>query len=180
MSDKNRKKIIDAAIVAYTGNHMASMEDIAEAAGVGRATLYRLFKSKKELICTLSLEAGKRIDEAVSGIDFDGSGIEVLKELVKECVPVGAEFHFLNYEPFYFDDPDVNSDYRKSLSLLEDVIIKLQKEGAYAKSLPVIWGARCLDMLIWTVWSSVKEGDIAPNSAVDLVVRTFLNGGREV
>jgi Transcriptional regulator len=63
--DKKKKKIFDAALRLFGehGFHEATMEKIAELAGVAKGTVYIFFKSKEDLIDQLLLE---KIQEIVS------------------------------------------------------------------------------------------------------------------
>jgi AcrR family transcriptional regulator len=47
---RNARRILDAAHVVLKGNPQASSEDIARAAGLGVATLYRRFPTREDLI----------------------------------------------------------------------------------------------------------------------------------
>ncbi|MBU0960529.1 MAG: TetR/AcrR family transcriptional regulator, partial [Proteobacteria bacterium] len=49
-------------------NPKASLNEIAEAAEVGRATLFRYFKSRKQLIHELVVEADKKLENATKPI----------------------------------------------------------------------------------------------------------------
>ena len=49
-AERNRSAIIDAATVVLGANLQASMQDVAAAAGVSRATLYRHFSNREQLI----------------------------------------------------------------------------------------------------------------------------------
>ena len=62
--DKTRNRIVDAALACFieSGLRKTSMEDVASRAGIGRATLYRRFKDKDELIQSVILtEAHKNL-----------------------------------------------------------------------------------------------------------------------
>lgn len=52
----------------------------------------------------------------------------------------------------------------------------MKRDGVIAQDIPVSWASMCLAALIFSVYESVRAGDLAPNSAPDLVLRTFLNG----
>ena len=63
-----REAILDAAVVALAESPDVPMAVIAESAGVGRATLYRHFPSRDDLIKELSLQAIRLTDEAVAPV----------------------------------------------------------------------------------------------------------------
>ena len=64
MSENTRNRIIEQAIACIALNNNAGLEEIADAAGVGRATLYRHFKSRADLLTELKLSAGAKLQDA--------------------------------------------------------------------------------------------------------------------
>ncbi len=63
-----REQILDVAleVFAAAGFHGASMNDVAEAAGVTKPVLYQHFDSKRELYQALLEEVGSRLLEAIA------------------------------------------------------------------------------------------------------------------
>lgn len=98
--DRTEAAILGAAahLVAEAGA-AASMADVAAAAGVGRATLYRYFPSREDLLKALAghaiAEAGARIAEA--GLDHV-SVEESLARIVRALVTVGDRYAVLAAE----------------------------------------------------------------------------------
>lgn len=66
MEPQDKRQLILAAaaeIFAAQGFHQATIEQIAEAAGVGKGTVYLYFKSKRKLFDSLLLESLQRLIE---------------------------------------------------------------------------------------------------------------------
>lgn len=65
---ERREQIIDVAIPVFArrGFHGASMNDVAEAAGVTKPVLYQHFASKQDLYLALIDDVGKRMITAIS------------------------------------------------------------------------------------------------------------------
>jgi AcrR family transcriptional regulator len=63
-----REQIIDVALEVFgrAGYHGASMNDIAEAAGVTKPVLYQHFDSKRDLYLALIDEVGARLIAAIT------------------------------------------------------------------------------------------------------------------
>ena len=172
-----REKIIKAAITTLAQKPFSTLDDIARAADVGRATLYRHFESRAVLIREMILEAGEKMEVEVSPI-FDSRlpAKEKLKELVMKLIPLGASLHFSVYEPLHKKDPDVIHSYKKYLAKLRGLCSELKKEGVALPGIPTAWLAASLDKLIFTAWESIQSGDIAANDAPELLMRSYLNG----
>lgn len=155
----------------------ASLNEIAEAAEIGRATLFRYFKSRKQLIHELVVEADKKLENATKPIlDQEFNARDTLEAYIKVLVPLGASFHFLSSEQIYSECSGIEDLYRNQLVRLKELSKKLREEKVVAADIPPVWIAAVLDNLIYTAWVTVSEGDIAPNDAPGLVLHSFLNG----
>jgi len=55
--------LVSSSLFAERGYHAVSMEDIAAAAGISRATLYRYFSTKDKILAELTREAVAQIEE---------------------------------------------------------------------------------------------------------------------
>ena len=66
-SERTRSKLLDAAIECYTRNGIAAtgMDEVAQQAGVGRATLYRHFNNQESLLLDVMAHNLRRIRDAV-------------------------------------------------------------------------------------------------------------------
>ncbi|WP_280415666.1 TetR/AcrR family transcriptional regulator [Nocardia carnea] len=64
-AERTVRTILDAAERVLGQNPNATLEQIAEAAGVARTTVHRRFAGRDELIRTMAIEAWRRMDAAV-------------------------------------------------------------------------------------------------------------------
>ena len=175
--EKTRKRIVQTAIKAMAQNSKITMDEIAELAGVGRATIYRHFKTRESLIRELLLEAQAEFNGVVMPIlNSKIPPKEKLAEAVKCLIPLGGTFQFLMDESLYVGICGVNEIYKEFKECWRSLIKELKSAGELSPSLSETWVAYCLDSLIYTAWEAIYYGDIAPNDATDLVLNTFLNG----
>jgi AcrR family transcriptional regulator len=74
-ADARREQILDVAIEVFgrAGFHGASMNDIAEAAGVTKPVLYQHFDSKSDLYAALLDEVGDRMLSAITKATADAA-----------------------------------------------------------------------------------------------------------
>ncbi|MCB1005089.1 MAG: TetR/AcrR family transcriptional regulator [Acidimicrobiales bacterium] len=65
---ERRRQLLDVAlgVFAREGYHQASMNDVAEAAGVTKPVLYQHFESKRELYLELLRDVGGRLEGAIA------------------------------------------------------------------------------------------------------------------
>lgn len=174
---RTRAKLLNVAMSLLAKKPTASMTDIAMAADVGRATLFRHFSTRKQLIQELVSEAENSIESAVRPIlNQDLDTIEALRRIIKVLVPLGAGYHFLSSETINSEPVGLDAIYNTQLSLLKELTMRLKHDGIVAPDIPLAWVAAVLDNLIYTAWVTISDGDIAPNDAPALVLKSFLYG----
>lgn len=85
MQPDKRQLILEAAadIFAASGFHQATIEQIAEAAGVGKGTVYLYFKSKQGLFDALLLESLRQVlQQTKAVVEAPGDPIERIRRLI--------------------------------------------------------------------------------------------------
>jgi AcrR family transcriptional regulator len=86
---ERRQQLLDVALEVFSrkGFHEASMNDIAEAAGVTKPVLYQHFRSKRELYLELLREMGDQLRDAVGKATASAPG-------PRQQVEAGFEAYF--------------------------------------------------------------------------------------
>ncbi len=180
MIQTTRKRIINQAIACIAQNANAGLDEIAVSAGVGRATLYRHFKSRAELWVELKLSAGEQLQRAVAPVfESQKPAREKLARVVSLLVPLGANLNVSSYfcKPIKNEkDARVMSSYEKHMGQVRQLCLDLKAEGAVGMDTPLAWLEAGLTSLVFTAWEKVESGDIAPKQAPWLVLETFLGG----
>lgn len=182
MPPSTSQKILEAALVVFAKNPLATLDQVAEAAGMGRATLFRHFSNKKALMRALALESNRRCMEALTPLvrgEGEAQGdtpLQRLTKAVEALIPLGAAFHFLTWEPWHTDDAELESNYKNYLALWSELLEQVRATGAIARDLPAVWVVNTLDVLLYGAWEGIHNGDIAPKQAAALTLRTFLHG----
>ncbi|PIE61845.1 MAG: hypothetical protein CSA29_01195 [Desulfobacterales bacterium] len=181
MKEATRQRIIEEAIVCISKDTNAGLDEIAEAAGVGRATLYRNFKSRSGLLTELKLSAGFRLQEAAGPVfKSQAQAREKLARYISLMVPLGASLNVSAYfgKPFREkdEDPRVVAKFEHHISQVRQLCLDLVKQGAISENTPVVWLVTVLTSLVFAAWEKVESGDIAPKQAPWMVLETFLGG----
>ncbi len=170
-----REALLDAAASVLAQNPGASMSAVAEAAGAGRATLYRHFPTREALVRDLALEAIERTEAAVAPIIAQGlSSEETLLGMLEAIVPLGDRFHFLTTERI--EDEEVAQEVQRQTREMEDFVEEAKRDGLFAAELPTAWIVAAIDALIWAAWDTVRKGTVAPRDAAKLTFRTLTRG----
>lgn len=173
----SRSAIVDAAIATLAGNPDATTATIANAAGVSRATLHRHFPGRQALIDEISLLAIRETDAAVSAIDHTNmNSADYLLAVFEAVVPLGDRYHFLTVTAPGAAGEDVRAAYASQMRDVEEMVLWMAGDGTLAPDVPVDWAVAVIDSLIYTAWTAVRDGAVAPRQAATLACRTFLSG----
>ena len=174
---KSERIVLQAAATVLAANPGASLAQIAEAAGVGRATLYRHFSSREDLIQALAMESLREIEESTADIESRATSARHALELVFAAVaPLGERYQFLTREAGLFNDPELARETERQMAEMKELIEAAKDEGSIAADVPTPWVLAAFDALIYAAWTAVDEGSVARNDAGGLAFRTLLEG----
>src|SRR3954452_5142001 len=97
---RNRRTVLDAAGALLAQRPQATMQEIADASGLGRTTVYRHFPRRQDLIDALFeevlREAGETVQEALRSAT---SARQLLCELGPRIIAIGARSCFPDAPP---------------------------------------------------------------------------------
>ncbi len=173
---QTRDALIEAAFQVFSRDPAASLSDVAERAGVGRATLHRHFKGRDDLMIALALTALRELDEAVDQAVTDAPSYgEALRISIKVIIPLADRHSFLAREAVDHD-PDVVAHYKEQEKSLVEAIAGAKGEGLFGKEVPTEWIAHAYDYLVYAGWELVRAGDATPAQAAELAWRTLTSG----
>lgn len=172
----SRDAIIDAAFDVFSRNAGASLSEVAERAGVGRATLHRHFSSRNDLIRALARIAIREMDEVVEAACADVASYgEAMRVSLKVLIPLGDRHGFLALEPIEAD-PDIQREFDRQRRETEEMIEAAKKEGLLDASVPTAWIVQAYDHLLYAGWETVRAEKATPAQAADLAWRTLVSG----
>ncbi|MBE1537457.1 TetR/AcrR family transcriptional regulator [Actinomadura algeriensis] len=179
-----REQIIAAALRRLNQDPAASMADLAEAAGVSRATLNRHFAGRDELLDEIgaqALDSWERIlddtgvDAAAASTDPDVHTATV--RAVLEGFAASAQEHGWALTS---QEVEARPHLRERSERLEDREIVLyaaaQRSGVLRADLPVRWISNTVYGTCVAARESLRRGDVAPRDVARLMAETFLAG----
>ncbi|MGW7525786.1 TetR/AcrR family transcriptional regulator [Streptomyces sp. NPDC054783] len=146
----NRRRILAAARQKLREDPAASLDGIAEAAGVARRTFYGHFPSRHALIADLTQEAGDELRQAFAAArTTDADPIEAMTRMVLAAWAVGGQYRMLialgRRHPG-------EAAFRATLTpAREEAVATLrrgQREGVFADHLPAPVLAQALEALV--------------------------------
>lgn len=172
---RNRRAIADAAMIVLAERPGASMGEIASACELGRATLYRHFANRQELveeIQTQALEAGAEALEAAAL--EEGDPLEALRRAIAALVGVGNRYRLLAQEPSV--DPRVLQRQAAVAGRLVALVQRGQRQGALRGDVEASWVVGALASLLVLALRQMADAQVSHEQAAELVATTLLKG----
>ena len=137
--NKKKARIMDAALKVFArdGYHRATVDAIAELAGVGKGSVYRYFKSKDDLLKTLLIESSAEILDFVNhilSIEMDlAEQIQVVIQAWVEFIADNPELYGLIQSNIQLPDTNTRDVFFNhlfsKLPLLKERVISLNREN---------------------------------------------------
>ena len=173
---QSEEAIIKAGIETLLVNPSAGMTEIADAAGIGRATLYRHFETRELLIRALALRCYEEVDQALEPYSHL-EGKAVIEKIIDILMPIADRFRFLGSLWAYVDQDEevrrVERQTQKEMCVLFD---HAKQIGEIDPSLPTSWLLLFFDSTLMAGWEMVEANDATPENAAKYVKRSFFSG----
>lgn len=175
-----REALVEAAFSILSRNPGAPLAEIAEHAGVGRATLHRYFSSRDDLVLELAQLAIAETDQAANaaceGVESCG---EALRLTLRALIPLGNRHGFLALEPLN-SALETMTEYKRQLDETRDMIEGAKTEGLFDTHVPTDWILQAYLHLLFAAWEAVRTESATPAQSADLAWRTLTEGlGRQ-
>jgi len=174
--ERTRHLILDAAAPLLARDPEASMSQIADAARVGRATLYRHYDGRDDLIQDLVRRALAEAEAALVDAHLNGVGVEeALRRVFRVLVHIGHRFVVVLRENRGDRTPD-NPMYATVGRHLTDLIERGRSEGVLRSDDPGEWVLHMLGATLDVACELAQ--DVGPEDAAAFAARHFLDGTR--
>ena len=137
---RNRRTVLDAAVALLAQRPQATMQEVADASGLGRTTVYRHFPRRQDLIDALYeevlREAAETVHEAVAQA---ATARELLCDLGARIIAIGDRYRFLDAHPELRERALAGRGNESSADPLQDYLTQAQARGEVRPDLPVSW-----------------------------------------
>ena len=173
VADRNHEAILEAAVQVLAAQSEAGVAEVAAAAGVGRATVYRHFPTREALIEALRLHASDEARQRFAAARVDeGDPVEALERLVSAMLALGDRYRVI------FPQHRQPTPRRSEVLLkpLTRVIARAQAEGAIDAEVPPAWVIAALRALLRGAVEEVEARRLARDAAAARVVQTLVRG----
>jgi AcrR family transcriptional regulator len=139
---RNRRTVLDAAVALLAERPQATMQEVADASGLGRTTVYRHFPRRQDLIDALFEEVLREAAETVQdALKSASSARELLCDLGPRIIGIGDRYRFLDAHPDLRERALAPPDGEQAGgdNPLERYLTEAQERGEVRRDLPVHW-----------------------------------------
>lgn len=172
---RNIDRILESAIHVFAMDPAAGMSDVAAHAGVGRATLYRHFPSRDDLMVAIKAQARHEAITAVESCPLDeGSAVECIERIVRAVIELGDRYRFISG---WRAEGDEYPEPRERISAaLQAAAERGQRRGEITRSVPPEWAALAIRSLMLAAIEELSTGRVSEREAQRIVNRIVTQG----
>ncbi|MEV7192968.1 helix-turn-helix domain-containing protein [Streptomyces sp. NPDC093510] len=173
----DRDQVLRTAAALLTRKATSTMDEVARAAGISRATLHRHFAGRDALVLALE-ELGLQECEAALGraaLDEGGAG-DALRRLVKEIEPAAGLLAFLYTENQLFEGDAQHEGWSHIDERLAALFRRGQESGEFRIDLTPAWLTEALYGLIGSGAWAVQDGRVAANDVSYMIAELLIGG----
>ena len=172
---RNVGAILDAAERLLAADVSASMAAIAEAAGVGRVTVYAHFSNRAELVEAVLARAMTQAEAELRGVDTSGDPREALRRLVTASWRiVDRNRWMLAAAKGELAEAGIRTHHDRVLRRVSSVLARGQREGVFRQDLPRPWLLTVGYTLMHAAAQEVSDGRVKAEAAAELILATLL------
>ena len=174
-----RERVATAIVEAAAGvladrGEQASMSDVAAAAGVARATVYRYFPNREALLEALGRLALEDVGDRLAAARLDEVAVgDGLERAVRALVTVGDGFVVVARDR----GRPANAAFDERIAApVRDLLARGQREGEIRRDVPATWLAEALFGVVVNVIGSGPR--LGTEDTIAAISSVFLDGAR--
>jgi AcrR family transcriptional regulator len=166
---RNHDAVLEAGARLLATSPGVSMQEIADASGLGRTTVYRHFPAREDLVCALVARVVADVSNATRrALNTPAPPVDVLRQLAMDLVAVGNHWRFLRAQREDVRDGLTESD-REFCLWVE----RAQAAGDLRDDMPATWA---LAMTRGLMVAAIDESDVmGPEKAGRLLGETLVS-----
>jgi AcrR family transcriptional regulator len=170
---RNIERILAVTTELIATDPGASMEKVAGAAGLSRATLYHHFRSRDALMDALTDQSIDEVTAAVAAArPAEGSAAEAMERVLRAAWQVIGRYRGLVIVNQRLERADLRARLAPALEPIRGLIRRGQGDGSFDADLPVEWLLGTVLDLIHAASRQVTSGTMDPAAAERALLRT--------
>lgn len=175
----DREQVLRSAAALLTRKSTATMDEVAKAAGIGRATLHRHFAGRDALVRALENLGIQEFEAALDAAALDeGASEQALRRLIAAVEPSAGLLSFLVTENQLFEGDEINEGWNRLDARVCAFFRRGQERGEFRIDLTPAWLTEALYGLVSTGAWAVLAGRVAGQDFQYMIVELLLGGAR--
>lgn len=172
-AERNAARIQEAATRLWAQDPAAGVAEVATAAGVGRATLYRHFPTRESLLEAIRSQGLTDGERAAEDCLLDeGTATDAMGRLLGAWLELGDRYRVVVVNPSRPDQIEVRAREERLAAAIQRVVERGQASGEFSATLPAHWGMSAVGSLLVAMIVAVGEGTVPRESAHPLLIET--------
>src|SRR3954463_2606331 len=173
----DRDHVLRSAAALLTRKSTATMDEVAKAAGISRATLHRQFAGRDALVRALESLGIAECEAALDRARLDeGPAADAVRRLVREVESAAGLLAFLYTENQLFEGEEQNEGWARVDARICAVFRRGQQDGEFRIDLTPAWLTEALFGLLASGAWVVQSGKLAPKDFHHMIVELLLGG----
>ncbi|MEV5313758.1 helix-turn-helix domain-containing protein [Streptomyces sp. NPDC052610] len=173
----DRDHVLRSAAALLTRKSTATMDEVAKAAGISRATLHRQFAGRDALVRALEALGIAECEAALDRARLDdGPAGEAVRRLIREMEPAAGLLAFLYSENQLFEGEEQNAGWARIDTRVSTLFRRGQDSGEFRIDLSPTWLTEALYGLLAAGAWSVLDGKVARNDFQFMIAELLLGG----
>lgn len=179
-AQRSRNALLKSGLELLNSNKEASLSEIATHANVGRATLYRQFETREQLIKEIAIYSLESLDNACKPIDKKAkSALDAIQLMFEYTLPLTQELQFLmQLDALTEDDPDILKIYDQQQQETIALIEMAKQEGSINKELPTLWMVNLIEGLFYSAALTLEKPNFTSEQVARFAFKSFSSGVR--
>ncbi|MFE0104232.1 TetR/AcrR family transcriptional regulator [Streptomyces sp. NPDC059009] len=175
----DRAHVLRSAATQLTRKATSTMDEVARAAGISRATLHRHFAGRDALVRALEELGLQECEAALDAARLDeGSAEDALRRLVQEVEPAAGLLAFLVTENQLFEGDSMNEGWARLDERVAALFRRGQESGEFRIDLSPVWLTEALYGLIGSGAWAVQDGRVAAKDFSYMISELLIGGAR--
>lgn len=172
---RNIAAILDAALDCLARDPQANIVDIAQAAGVGRVTLYGHFPTRGQLIEAAFVHALRQAEETLDAVDLSGDPCAALTRLASSSWQIMDRYRgALAAAQRELPLGRIRSHVDEPMVRVAALIKRGQREGVFRMDLPTDWLVAMFYTVMHGAVSEIAGGRLRGDDSARVINATLL------
>ncbi|MFE6285325.1 TetR/AcrR family transcriptional regulator [Streptomyces sp. NPDC057877] len=173
----DRDHVLRTAAALLTHKATATMDEVAKAAGISRATLHRHFAGRDALVRALEALGIAECEAALDSARLDGgSASDAVRRLVREIEPSAGLLAFLVTENQLFEGEEQHEGWSRLDARIAALFRRGQQSGEFRIDLTPAWLTEALYGLVGSAAWAAQNGRVAAKDFQHMIVELLLGG----